>query len=124
MLYIPYHAVTVKKEYLGQYKRPFGTRFPEHQKTVSTSNGKSALAEHVCDIKHVIDWKIPKLLPLTINNRYGERRCLEAWHINKQLLDKVFVICGIIKVEISLFCQMPFVLFFILKADWFLWFNS
>jgi hypothetical protein len=54
--------------YLGQSKRQFGTHLKEHQKAVSTlSKGKS---EHVCNIKHVID------------NRHGQRRCLEAWHIN------------------------------------------
>jgi hypothetical protein len=49
MLYILYHAVTEKKEYLGQSKRQFDTRLKEHQKAVSTlDKGKSALAEHVC----------------------------------------------------------------------------
>ena len=51
------------------------------QKAVSTLNkGKSALAEHVCDIKHAIAWENSKII--TTNNRYGQRRCLEAWHIN------------------------------------------
>ena len=41
---------------------------------------KSALAEHVCDTKHAIAWENSKII--TTNNRYGQRRCLEAWHIN------------------------------------------
>ncbi len=70
-----------EKEYLGQSKRQFGTRLKEHQKAVSTLNkGKSALAEHVCDTKHAIAWENSKII--TTNNRYGQRRCLEAWHIN------------------------------------------
>jgi hypothetical protein len=35
---------------------------------------------HVCDTKHKIAWENSKLI--TTNNRYGQRRCLEAWHIN------------------------------------------
>ncbi len=70
-----------EKESLGQSKRQFGTRLKEHQKAVSTLNkGKSALAEHVCDTKHAIAWENSKII--TTNNRYGQRRCLEAWHIN------------------------------------------
>ncbi len=73
-----------EKEYLGQSKRQFGTRLKEHQKAVSTLNkGKSALAEHVCDTKHAIAWENSKII--TTNNRYGQRRCLEAWHINMNL---------------------------------------
>ena len=30
--------------------------------------------------KHVIAWEDSKII--TTNNRYGQRRCLEAWHIN------------------------------------------
>ena len=44
-----------EKKYLCQSKCQFGTRLKEHQKAVSTLNkGKSALAEHVRDTKHVI----------------------------------------------------------------------
>ncbi len=46
----------------------------------ATNKGKSALAEHVCDTKHAIAWENSKII--TTNNRYGQRRCLEAWHIN------------------------------------------
>jgi hypothetical protein len=42
--------------------------------------GKSALAEHVCYTKHEIAWENSKVI--TTNNRYGQRLCLEAWHIN------------------------------------------
>jgi hypothetical protein len=70
-----------EKEYLGQSKRQFGTRLKEHQKAVSTlDKGKSTLAEHVCYTKHEIAWENSKVL--TTNNRYGQRLCLEAWHIN------------------------------------------
>jgi hypothetical protein len=66
---------------LGQSKRQFGTRLKEHQKAVSTlDKGNSALAEHVCYTKHDIGWENSKVI--TTNNRYGERLCLEAWHIN------------------------------------------
>jgi hypothetical protein len=52
---------------LGQSKRQFGTRLKEHQKAVLTSDkGKSALAEHVCDIKHEIAWENSKVI--TTNN--------------------------------------------------------
>ena len=72
------------KEYLGQSKRQFGTRLKEHQKAVSTlDKGKSALAEHVCYTKHEIGWENSKVI--TTNNRYGQRLCLEAWHINMSL---------------------------------------
>jgi hypothetical protein len=71
-----------EKEYLGQSKHQFGTRLKEHQKAVSTLNkGKSALAEHACDTKHEISWENSKVI--TTNNRYGQRLCLEAWHINR-----------------------------------------
>jgi hypothetical protein len=66
---------------LGQSKHQFGTRLKEHQKAVSTlDKGKSALAEHVCYTKHEIAWENSKVI--TTNNRYGQRLCLEAWHIN------------------------------------------
>ena len=41
---------------------------------------KSALAEHVCKTSHKIAWEDSKII--TTNNRYGQRLCLEAWHIN------------------------------------------
>jgi hypothetical protein len=66
---------------LGQSKRQFGTRLKEHQKAVSTlDKGKSALAGHVCYTKHEIAWENSKVI--TTNKRYGQRLCLEAWHIN------------------------------------------
>jgi hypothetical protein len=73
-----------EKEYLGQSKRQFGTWLKEHQKAVSTlDKGKSALAEHVCYTKHKIVWENSKVI--TTNNRYGQRLCLEAWHINMSI---------------------------------------
>ena len=41
---------------------------------------KSALAEHVCETSHNIAWEDSRII--TTNNRYGQRLCLEAWHIN------------------------------------------
>jgi hypothetical protein len=59
--------------------------FKEHQKAVSTLNkGKSALAEHICDTKPKIAWENSKVS--TTNNRYGERQCPEAWHINMSII--------------------------------------
>jgi hypothetical protein len=71
-----------EKEYLGQSERQFGTRLKEHQKAVSTlDKGKSALVEHVCYTMQTRDC-VGKLVFLYTNNRYGQRLCLEAWHIN------------------------------------------
>ena len=68
-------------EYFGQSKHQFGTRLKEHQKAVSTlDKGKPALAEHVCYTNHETAWENSKVI--TTNNRYGQRLCLEAWHIN------------------------------------------
>jgi hypothetical protein len=62
-------------------ERVFGTQLKEHQKAVSTlDKGNSALAEHVCYTKHKIAWENSKVI--TTNNHYGQRLCLEAWHIN------------------------------------------
>ena len=70
-----------EKVYLGQTKRQFCTRLKEHQRAVSNFNGsKSALAEHVCETSHNIAWEDSRII--TTNNRYGQRLCLEAWHIN------------------------------------------
>jgi hypothetical protein len=86
-IYIP--CGDCEKEYLGQSKRQFGTRLKEHQKAVPTlSKGKSDLAEHVGDTKYEIAWENSKVITtniLSINQsiiRYGQRLCLEAWHIN------------------------------------------
>ena len=49
----------------SESKRQFGTRLKEHQKAVSTlDKGKSALAEHVCYIKHEIAWENSKVITL------------------------------------------------------------
>ena len=79
MLYIQYHAVIARK-YIW-VKRQFCTRLKEHQRAVSNFNGsKSALAEHVRETSHNIAWEDSRII--TTNNRYGQRLCLEAWHIN------------------------------------------
>ena len=55
----------------------FGTRLKKYQKAVPALNiWKSALAEHVCDIKHVVAWDYSKVII------YGQRRWLELWYIN------------------------------------------
>ena len=73
-----------EKVYLGQTKRQFCTRLKEHQRPVSNSNSlKSALplAEVlVCETSHNITWDDSRII--TTNNLYGQRLCLEAWHIN------------------------------------------
>ena len=70
-----------EKVYLGQTKRQFCTRLKEHQRAVSNfSSSKSALAEHVCETSHNTAWEDSRII--TTNNRYGQRLCLEAWHIN------------------------------------------
>ena len=70
-----------EKVYLGQTKRQFCTRLKEHQRAVSNFNSsKSALAEHVCETSHNIAWEDSRII--TTNNRYGQRLCLKAWHIN------------------------------------------
>ena len=73
-----------EKEYLGQTKRQFCTRLKEHQRAVSNLySSKSALAEHVCKTSHKIAWEDSKII--TTNNCYGQRLCLEAWHINARV---------------------------------------
>ena len=70
-----------EKVYLGQIKRQFCTRLKEHQRAVSNFNSsKSALAERVCETSHNIAWEDSRII--TTNNCYGQRFCLEAWHIN------------------------------------------
>ena len=66
-----------EKVYLGQTKRQFCTRLKKHQRDVSNSNSsESALAEQ----SHNIAWENSRII--TTNNRFGQRHCLEAWHIN------------------------------------------
>ena len=70
-----------KKIYLSQRERQFCTCLREHQKTVANSNSsKSALTEHVCETSLNIAWDDSSII--TTNNRYGQRLCLDAWHIN------------------------------------------
>ena len=60
---------------------PICTRLKEHQRAVSNFNSsKSAFAENVCETSHNIAWEGSRII--TTNNRYGQRLCLEAWHIN------------------------------------------
>ena len=71
-----------EKEYLDQTKHQFCTRLKEHQRVVSNFNSsKPALAElHVSKTSHNIASVDSR--NITTNNRYGQRLCLEAWHIN------------------------------------------
>ncbi len=73
MLYILYHAVTVRKSIWVT----LNASLAHSEKNVK---GKSALEEHVCDTKHVITLENSKII--TTNTHYGQRLCLEAWHIN------------------------------------------
>ena len=41
---------------------------------------KSALSEHTCLANHAIGWDKSKII--TTNQRYHQRLCLEAWHVN------------------------------------------
>ena len=41
---------------------------------------KYALSEHTCLTNHTIGWDNSKII--TINRRYHQCLCLEAWHIN------------------------------------------
>ena len=81
MLYILYHAVTGRKSIWVSLNASLAHAWAlkQHQKAALTLNKrKSALAEHVCDTKHVIALENSKII--TTNN--GQRRCLEAWHTN------------------------------------------
>jgi hypothetical protein len=70
-----------KNEYIQSPTEVSPSKLIQHQKAVSAlDKGKSALAEHVCYTKHEIAWENSKVI--TTNNRYGQRLCLEAWHIN------------------------------------------
>ena len=81
MLYTLYHAVIARKYIWVKQNGQFCTRLKEHQRAVSNFNSsKSALAEHVCKTSHNIAWEDSRII--TTNNRYGQRLCLEAWHIN------------------------------------------
>ena len=55
-------------------------RFDTQRAVYNLYSSKSALAEHVCKTSHKIAWEDSKII--TTNNRYGQRLCLEAWHIN------------------------------------------
>ena len=75
------YTLHCEKVYLCQTKCQFCTHLKEHQRAVSNFNSsKSALAEHVCETSHNIVWEDSKII--TTNNRYGQKLCLEAWHIN------------------------------------------
>ena len=68
-------------EYIGQTKRQFGIRLKEHQKAVFfCKKENSALSEHTCLTNYTIVWDNSKII--TTNQRYHQRLCLEAWHID------------------------------------------
>ena len=55
--------------------------FKRAPKAVALSRkDNSALSEHTCQTNHTIAWNNSKII--TTNQRYHQRRCLEAWHIN------------------------------------------
>ena len=58
-----------------------GTWLKEHQKAVFLCKKEnSALWEHTCLTNHTIGWDNSKII--TTNQRYHQRLCLEAWHID------------------------------------------
>ena len=76
------HPVIARKYKLsGSNKTPVLHTSERTSRAVSNFNSsKSALAEHVCETSHNIAWEDSKII---INHyRYGQRLCLEAWHIN------------------------------------------
>ncbi len=83
MLCILYHHAMTEKEYLCQSKRLFGSRLKEHQKAVSSLDKVSGANQlwHVCHTKHA--WQNSKVILITINNLYGQRRCLKQWRAGR-----------------------------------------
>ena len=70
-----------KQKYIEQTKCQFATRLKEHQKAVALSRkDNSALSEHTCQTNHTVAWNNSKII--TTNQRYHQKRCLEAWYIN------------------------------------------
>ena len=61
-----------KKEYLGQSKCQFGTQLLKR-------TSKGCFNFRTCVLHQTRDC-VGKVI--TTNNRYGQRLCLEAWHIN------------------------------------------
>ena len=66
MLFTPYHAETIPCIL--------------QRAVLNSQSEKSVLAEHVCQTSHTIAWDNSTVV--ATNNRYAQRRCLEAWHIN------------------------------------------
>ena len=58
------------------------TACQKYRQETTPANSRTPVpgVEHVCYTKHEIAWENSKVI--TTNNRYGQRLCLEAWHIN------------------------------------------
>ena len=66
--------------YIGETVRTLKTRTSEHQKHTRDGNTqKSAVAEHVWNHQHDIDWDNTKVLDM--NTKWTERKFMEAWYI-------------------------------------------
>ncbi|XP_072037085.1 uncharacterized protein [Amphiura filiformis] len=67
--------------YIGETGKPLKKRTSEHQRDTNSGNTqKSAVAEHVWQNQHDIDWDNTKILDM--NTKWSERKFMEAWHIH------------------------------------------
>ena len=67
--------------YIGETGRTLKKRTSEHQRDTDSGNTqKSAVAEHVWQNQHNIDWDNTKILDM--NTKWSERKFMEAWHIH------------------------------------------
>jgi hypothetical protein len=72
--------VGLVKVYIGETGRTLKKRTSEHQR--DTDHGdtqKSAVAEHVWDLQHDIDWVSTKIIDR--NTNWTERKFMEACHV-------------------------------------------
>lgn len=71
---------TCDQVYIGETGRTLKKRTSEHQKDTECGNvQKSAVAEHAWKNQHDIDWDNTKILDM--NQKWSERKFMEAWHI-------------------------------------------
>ena len=69
--------------YVGETKRRLESRLAEHRKAVQRGEvNASALAEHVWNAGHQVDWDSMKVLDAS--SRHHSRLALEAIHIRRQ----------------------------------------
>ena len=66
--------------HIGQTGRTLEHRLKEHKRALTSGNtAQSAVAEHVAEQSHVINWNEAKVM--ACHFRYRQRCALEAWHI-------------------------------------------